>query len=218
MKSFEYKGKSYEVDSMGFLANPELWDDDFATGMAPQAGISTGLTEEHWRVISFIRNTYSETGRCPVVYQVGKGCSLKLADLKRLFPAGYLRGACLLAGLTNQTEDIQRAYPKGPRLTHVTKPLAERTYVVDVRGFLVDPQAWDEEYAIYKAREMKVPELNELHWQIMKFVRDYYSEKQDLPTVYEVCEAAEIDLDDLEALFPDGYHRGVLKIAGLKNR
>ncbi|MEN6442080.1 MAG: TusE/DsrC/DsvC family sulfur relay protein [Syntrophobacter sp.] len=218
MKTFEYKGKSYEVDEMGFLARPETWDEDFAAGMAQHAGISSELTGDHLRVISFIRNTYSETGRCPLVYQVGKSCSLKVADLKRLFPAGYLRGACLLAGLTNEVEDIQRAYPKGPRLTEVSKPLAERTYTVDVMGFLIDHRAWDEEYAIFKAREMKLPELNEVHWQIMKFVREYFIGKNVVPTVYEVCEAAEIDLEDLGALFPDGYHRGVIKIAGLRNR
>jgi len=218
MKTFEYKGKSYEVDEMGFLARPESWDENFATGMAQHAGIPSGLTGDHWRVITFIRSTFYETGRCPLVYQVGKSCTLKLADLKRLFPTGYLRGACLLAGLTNEVEDIQRAYPKGPRLTEVTKPLAERTYTVDVMGFLVDPRTWDEEYAIFKAREMKLPELNEVHWHIIRYVRDYFAEKDSVPTVYEACENAEIDLEDLGALFPDGYHRGVIKIAGLRNR
>ena len=34
----------------------------------------------------------------------------------------------------------------------------------------------------------------------------------------ETCEANDIDLDELEQLFPDGYHRGVIKIAGLRLR
>ena len=34
----------------------------------------------------------------------------------------------------------------------------------------------------------------------------------------ETCEANDIDIDELEQLFPDGYHRGAVKIAGLRLR
>jgi tRNA 2-thiouridine synthesizing protein E len=36
--------------------------------------------------------------------------------------------------------------------------------------------------------------------------------------VTETCEANDLDIDELEQLFPDGYHRGAVKIAGLRLR
>jgi len=37
-----------------------------------------------------------------------------------------------------------------------------------------------------------------------------------VPTLYETCTASDLELEDLERLFPDGYQRGVVKIAGLR--
>lgn len=39
-----------------------------------------------------------------------------------------------------------------------------------------------------------------------------------VPTVYETCETFGIEIEELEQLFPDGYHRGAVKIAGLRVR
>ncbi len=41
---------------------------------------------------------------------------------------------------------------------------------------------------------------------------------ETVPTVYETCEENRIEIEDLEALFPDGYHRGAVKISGLRVR
>ncbi|HDS01083.1 MAG TPA: hypothetical protein ENO22_06335 [candidate division Zixibacteria bacterium] len=65
---------------------------------------------------------------------------------------------------------------------------------------------------------MKIPggKLSERHWQIIHYLRDRFAKKNEIPTVYETCEDNKIDLDDLERLFPDGYHRGAVKISGLR--
>jgi len=66
---------------------------------------------------------------------------------------------------------------------------------------------------------MKVPGgLTDAHWTVIRFLRDDFVKRGAVPTVIECCEANGIGLDDLERLFPDGYHRGVLKIAGLRVR
>jgi hypothetical protein len=39
---------------------------------------------------------------------------------------------------------------------------------------------------------------------------------QRVATVYESCEACEMDIRRLETLFPTGYHRGAVKLAGLR--
>jgi tRNA 2-thiouridine synthesizing protein E len=62
-----------------------------------------------------------------------------------------------------------------------------------VRGFLVDPEQWDERFAVFKAQEIKMPRLLEdEHWKIIYFLRDSYERKNVVPTVYETCEANHI--------------------------
>jgi tRNA 2-thiouridine synthesizing protein E len=218
MPVFRYENKTYEVDDGGFLLRPSDWDAGFAKGMAAELGMREGLTDEHWRVISFIRDKYMKTGECPTIYEMGTGCGLKLARLKRLFPTGYLRGACVLAGLTYKEEQVPSSSLPARRLTRVRTPLAERVYRVNYRGFLIDPSEWDEEYAVFKAMEMGIPELTQNHWRVIGFLRESFEKTGRIPAVYEACEAREIDLDELAKLFPTGYHRGAVKIAGLKER
>ncbi len=103
--------------------------------------------------------------------------------------------------------------PAGPG-----KQEEEKSYEMNVRGFLVNPSEWDEEFALYKAYEMKMPKLTDKHWQIISFLRQSFEKNRSVPTVYETCEANGIDLEELCSLFPDGYHRGAVKIAGLKVR
>lgn len=100
MQTFSFKDKIYNVNEWGFLINPNEWDEDFAIGMAPKLGITNGLSAAHWDVILFIRDTFQQTGRCPSVFKICKGNILTYSALRDFFPSGYLRGACLLAGIT----------------------------------------------------------------------------------------------------------------------
>jgi TusE/DsrC/DsvC family sulfur relay protein len=219
MGTFSHHGKDYEVDSMNFLKNFNDWDENFAEGLAPQLDILPKLTTEHWDVIISIRNYFKEKGACPNVYETCRVCGLRISELRKLFPTGYWRGACKLAGLISFEGHL------GPVLHPVdlpeTRPFMEaynKTYEIDVRGFLVNPEDWDEYFAVYKAYEMKIHQgkLNDRHWKIIKFLRDSYHQKKEVPTIYETCEANQIDLKELEFLFPDGYHRSAVKLAGLR--
>jgi TusE/DsrC/DsvC family sulfur relay protein len=216
---FTYKDKAFEVDSDGFLVSFDRWDESFAEGMAPQLGIPHGLTREHWDVIHFIRNTYKETGRCPLVYETCRMNGLRRKELKKLFPTGHLRGACKLAGITYREGYLGQTYLPGTA-DDLNIISVEKTYEVDVRGFLVNPDDWDEYYAVYRAYDMKIPggKISEKQWQIIRFLRESFKQNDEVPTVYETCEANQIDLEELEQLFPDGYHRGAVKIAGLRVR
>lgn len=84
----------------------------------------------------------------------------------------------------------------------------------------MDPDEWDEHYAAHLAHEMKIPGgvLGQQHWQIIGYLRTGYYKSGKIPTAVETCDANDIDIDDLERLFPDGYHRGAVKIAGLRLR
>ena len=219
MRIFKRKGKVYELDSDGFLLDPTKWNPDFAEGLAMDHGVHGGLTKEHWDVIHFIRGELEKTGKCPTLFATCRANNLGRNELKRLFPTGYMRGACKLAGVS-----YKEAYLGADYMEHSAKDLhavAQRQeYRVDVRGFLVDPDEWDEHYAAHRAHEMKIPggKLGKMHWQIIRFLRSTYYKTGKIPTVTETCEATDLDIDELEQLFPDGYHRGAVKIAGLRLR
>ena len=213
---FNFQNSLYRLDSEGFLVNPEDWDESFAEGLAPLTGICAGLTDNHWKIIKYIRKTYAETGNCPPVYEICRAHGLRLAELKKLFPSGYLRGACRLAGFTYREEQAHSSWLARTGMTR-SKPIEDRVYRVNIRGFLISPSEWDEEYAVFKWREMKGPEyLTERHWKIIKYLRKQYKATGKVPTVYETCEVNQLEIEDLEKLFPDGYHRGAVKIAGLR--
>lgn len=215
--------ESYRVDGDGFLIDFADWDEDFARSMAAGQGIPDGLTLKHWGVIRFIRATFAEYGTCPLVYHTCKANGLRIRDLQELFPTGYLRGACRLAGVTyrqgyhgsGSLPAVSSTTAAGPS-REAEQPQDTKTYTIDVRGFLVDPEQWDEAYGAHRARDMRIPALTDEHWRVLRFLRERYAQTGMVPTVYETCDANGLELEDLERLFPDGYHRGAVKIAGLR--
>jgi len=100
MTRFEFQNKTYEIDPQRFLVDFRKWDENFAIGMAPHLEIQGGLTEKHWCIIRYIRDTFQKIGVCPLVYQSCKACHLSFNEMKKLFPSGYQRGACLLSGIS----------------------------------------------------------------------------------------------------------------------
>jgi len=211
--------EKYQVDADGFLLDSAQWDREYALKLAERVGVRGGLTREHWDIINFIRTAYSETGKCPLVYEACRMSGIALKDLKRLFPTGYLRGACKLAGITYREGYLSQSNlpPTGEDLNVIA---ANKMYKVDVRGFLMNPDEWDEYYAAFRAHDMKIPggRLSPEHWRVIRFLRETFARKKEVPTVYETCDACNIDLEQLEELFPDGYHRGAVKVAGLRVR
>jgi len=217
MPSFEFKGKSYDIDDEDFLKDPGQWDDGFAEGMAARVGITAGLKEAHWNIIRFIRQTFAKTGKCPMVFETCKAHQLHSSDLQALFPSGYLRGACKLSGLSYRAGELHPSWLPDEREAPVSTPLYNRVYRVNVRGFLMDASDWDEDFAVFKGLEMKMPgPLGAKHWRIIRYLRKQFAETGRVPTVFEMCSANGIDMEELEKLFPDGYHRGAVKLAGLR--
>lgn len=219
MRTLKSKGKSFALDAEGFLKDPNTWGPELAEGLAAERAIPDGLTKEHWDVIHFIRHRFEATGRCPTLFETCRANNLRRNELRRLFPTGYTRGACMLAGVS-----YREAYLGADYMDHSAKDLhavAQRQeYRVDVRGFLVDPDEWDEHYAAHRAHEMKIPggKLLKEHWRIIEYLRAAFYRTGKIPTVTETCDANEIEIDHFEQLFPDGYHRGAVKIAGLRLR
>ena len=222
MKTFTYKNKTYEVDNHNFLLDYDAWDEDFAKGVAGELNMNGELTDQHWEVIRFIRNRFKETGVCPVVHETARLLGLNMKTLQHLFPTGYLRGAVLLAGISYRYGWVYYfGEPYSVSSKHETGKnqkidSEDKVYRVDLFGFLVDPSEWDEDFAARRAYEMDMKhKLTDKHWHIIQFLRDSYAKNQKIPTIYECCEANDIDIDEFATLFPAGYHRGAVKIAGL---
>lgn len=211
LKTVVLDGKVYSLDEQGFLDPPDQWNEDFADGMARMQGIYEGLTEPHWDFIRYLRKKFIEEKTVPVVVLACADNNLRLGDLKFLFPTGYHRGACRIAGI-----NYEFMYKLNYWLTYETSTLKKEDYKVTPKGFLVDFQAWNERFAQLIIREWKLPEgLTDRHLRVINFLRDFYRISKNIPTVYETCKVNNLELDDLKDLFPEGYRRGACRIAGL---
>ncbi len=98
MPTIEIEGKTFDVDGDGFLANPEIWNDEVAVLIAKYDGIEE-MSDKHWDVVKIIRENYEEKGMAPMIRVICKKTGLKLREIYQLFPLGPARGACRVAGL-----------------------------------------------------------------------------------------------------------------------
>ena len=94
--------KTYTLDEHGFLSPPDQWDEAFAEGMAAELRIHGGLTEEHWAFLRYLRAKFLDEKTVPVVVMACVDTGLRLSQFKRLFPTGYFRGACRIAGIDHE--------------------------------------------------------------------------------------------------------------------
>lgn len=99
MPVIEEKGKKIEVNEEGFLTHPEEWDKSMAEILASAEEGIEHLTEDHWKVIQYIRDYYNEKKLAPMVRKVCKNTGFKLKYIFELFPSGPAKGACKVAGL-----------------------------------------------------------------------------------------------------------------------
>ncbi len=100
--SFEIDGKVFEVDEDGFIVEPDLWNEAVAAYLAKTEEVEE-LTEDHWKVVNYLRNYYFEYGIAPMVRKLCKDTGYPLKDIYELFPSGPAKGACKIAGLPKPT-------------------------------------------------------------------------------------------------------------------
>jgi tRNA 2-thiouridine synthesizing protein E len=87
-----------EVDAEGFLQKPGQWNEEIALELARQSGIPE-LTENHWKVIRFMRETYLRTGTAPSIRTLGKESGVDTKGLYSLFPKGPAKLAAKVGGI-----------------------------------------------------------------------------------------------------------------------
>ncbi len=92
-------------DAEGYLVDPEDWDETVACELAADEQLE--LSEAHWPVLRFMREYWQEHKVAPDVRHVvdflvrTQGMDKKSAKkhLFQLFPYGYVKQACKIAGM-----------------------------------------------------------------------------------------------------------------------
>lgn len=105
---FEIDGITVETDSEGYLRDLSLWSEELASRIASNEKLD--LTENHWEVIRFLRQGYSENGTVPNIRLLQKAMTREYGPdkgdskyLYSLFPYGPAKQACRIAGLPKPT-------------------------------------------------------------------------------------------------------------------
>jgi TusE/DsrC/DsvC family sulfur relay protein len=86
---------------------------------------------------------------------------------------------------------------------------------VNDEGFFTDPAQWREEMAPEIAAAEGITELNERHWQVIKFMRHEFDAKGTGPTVRVLGKTSGVTVKELYQLFPKGPAKVAAKIAGI---
>lgn len=101
-------GRDIETDSEGYLANLSDWSEEVAEQLSRQDNLS--LTEDHWKILNWIRDYYQENGTAPNLRVMQKALKddlgPELADKKylfELFPYGPAKQGARYAGMPKPT-------------------------------------------------------------------------------------------------------------------
>lgn len=90
-------GREIHVDDEGFLTEYDEWDEDLAKVLAANIGID--LTDDHWKVITFVREDYKAQGETPTIRRVGTAGGVDTKSLFALFPKKPAKKMSYIAGV-----------------------------------------------------------------------------------------------------------------------
>lgn len=102
MPDFTWNDVNIKVDEDGFMEEPEVWDEKVALALASTEAVNE-LTEDHWKVVNYLRDYYKQFGIAPMIRKLCKQTGYSLKEIYDLFPSGPAKGACKVAGLPKPT-------------------------------------------------------------------------------------------------------------------
>jgi len=82
----------------GYMVDAKAWTKEIAVELAKQEGIET-LTEAHWKIIDFCRETGLASGKSPTLRQITVGTGISTKDLFALYPKGPAKKVARISGL-----------------------------------------------------------------------------------------------------------------------
>jgi len=102
MPVVELAGREVDIDEDGFIQDPSAWDDALAAALAKTEAVEE-MTEDHWKVVRYLRAYYLEFEIAPMIRKLCKETGFPLKRVYELFPSGPAKGACKVAGLPKPT-------------------------------------------------------------------------------------------------------------------
>lgn len=102
MTVISLEGLNVDVDEDGFIQQPEAWTEELARAIAHTEDVPE-LTENHWKVVNYLRGYYQQFGIAPMIRKLCKETGFPLKDIYEMFPSGPAKGACKIAGLPKPT-------------------------------------------------------------------------------------------------------------------
>lgn len=106
--------------------------------------------------------------------------------------------------------------PEAESGLHV-RVVAGREILFDGDGFLHDFADWSEEVFGSLARESGLTVLEEPHWRVVRFLREYYAANGRAPLNRQLSAGTGMSLLELKQVFPEGIKYGARRLAGLPN-
>ena len=98
MTTAEFTNPSLEINGEEFLAELSSWNRKVAEELARRNDVWP-LTEEHWKVIEYVRDYYTKFTRGPAIIKIIQATGLSMQKICELVPCGMVRGAYRIAGL-----------------------------------------------------------------------------------------------------------------------
>ena len=98
MPTTMFAGATVDVDGEGFLQDPAQWTREIGEAIAAANGLPS-LTDWHWLVLHFMRNTFLTTGTAPTIRSLGKESGVPVKELYELFPKGPAKLAAKICGI-----------------------------------------------------------------------------------------------------------------------
>lgn len=95
-------GIELEVDEEGFMTDPSQWSEELAPALGKEIGIDE-LTEEHWKVIRFLRSDFEAQGETATLRRVSTLAGVPTKDLYKLFPKKPAKKMSYVSGLQKPT-------------------------------------------------------------------------------------------------------------------
>jgi tRNA 2-thiouridine synthesizing protein E len=98
MTTLTIDGTAVERNDEGFFIDPAQWTEAMVPALAAESDIDP-VTDQHWRVIRFVREQYDKTGSGPTVRVLGTTSGVTVKELYQLFPKGPAKVAARIAGI-----------------------------------------------------------------------------------------------------------------------
>ncbi len=97
MPTTSIAGHLVDVDDDGFMTRSDEWSRDIAASLA--AAIDIDLTDEHWKVLAFVRDDYLAQGQTPTLRRVSTVGGFDTKRLFELFPKKPAKKMAYIAGV-----------------------------------------------------------------------------------------------------------------------